>query len=76
MVDRPVDVLGSVLEGDSKPVETMSLDVDVDVLVLVAAGNSGDKCWCDRLGFTVCRERKCDRLGIVFIRALLTDFLY
>jgi hypothetical protein len=42
MVDRAVDVLGGVLEGDSKTVEAVSLDVDINVPVLVAAGSSGD----------------------------------
>jgi hypothetical protein len=39
MADRVVDVLIGVLQGDSKAVEGMALDVDIDVLVLVAAGN-------------------------------------
>jgi hypothetical protein len=46
MVDRAVDVLGGVLEGDSKTVEAVSLDVDINVPVLVAAGSSGDS-QCD-----------------------------
>jgi len=38
MADRVVDVLVGV-QGDSKAVEGMALDVDIDVLVLVAAGD-------------------------------------
>lgn len=54
MIDCIVDVFGSVFEGDSKFVEIMLFDVDVDIFVLVVVGNSGDKCWCDCLGFIVC----------------------
>lgn len=72
MVNRALDVL----ESDSKPVETMSLGVDVSVSILITAGNDGDKCRCDRLGFAARREGECDRFSVVCVRSLLTGLLH
>jgi hypothetical protein len=76
MVNRAFDELVGVLESDSKPVETMSLDVDVSVSILITAGNGRDKCRCDRLAFAARREGECDRFGVVFVRSLLMGLLH
>lgn len=74
MIDGTVDVFVGVLESGSKAVKTVALDVDINVSVFVAAGNSCNQCWRDRLCLLVRRECEYNRLGIVFIRSLLTVF--